>query len=80
MTEEISAMEFARWKTHPVTMEVFRLVREKARLLKEFLGEGHTLRETAEQTQLETSRTVGRIEGLEQLLSLRWEEKEDELA
>lgn len=72
----ITAEQFAEWKTHPVTEEIFDELRKSYDSLAERLIDGQSLGETAEETHAKTNRLVGNIEGLEQLLNISFAEEE----
>ena len=66
---------FLEWKAHPVTIEVYEEVEKLISMLKDQLAEGTTLLPQADATQGTTSRLVGQIEGLNQLLKLDYEDE-----
>ena len=75
-TKMISAEQFAEWKTHPVTKEVFAQVRVMVEAIKDQLASGDTIDYTAEVTHGQTSRAVGQLYGLNQLLNISFDDKE----
>jgi len=72
--------QFHGWANHPVTIEVMAELRKLKESLSESLSSGGTVCTTAEETALLTSRIVGKIDGLNQVLGLDYEEevKEEE--
>jgi len=68
-----TAEQFAEWKEHPVTKEIFGLLEEAKKDLQDRLAGGHTLAQTADETHGMTSKLVGQIEGLNQLLNISYE-------
>jgi hypothetical protein len=76
----ITKEQFAEWKSHPVTIDVFKEVEDARNKLKERLSEGLTICYDAEATHGSTSRMVGVIEGLNQLLNITYEDAEEESA
>ena len=66
---------FLEWKAHPVTIEVYEEVEKLISMLKDQLAEGTTLLQQADATHGATSRLVGQIEGLNQLLKLDYEDE-----
>ena len=69
---EITAEQFAEWKVDPVTKEVFKQVKEAKDALIEKLAEGQTLAHNADVTHGLTSKIIGQIEGLNQLLNIEF--------
>ena len=69
---EITAEQFAEWKEHPVTKEVFAKVKETKDELVEKLACGQTLAHNADVTHGLTSKVIGQIEGLNQLLNIEF--------
>ncbi len=68
----ISAEQFAEWKTHPVTKEIFEEIKAVKEKIENKLNSGVTIGRNAEDTHGLTSRAVGHIEGLEQLLNISY--------
>lgn len=68
----VNAEQYAEWKEHPVTKEVFSEVRKAAEGLKEKLAEGQTIANEANGTHGLTSRLVGQLDGLNQLLDITY--------
>lgn len=66
--------QFAEWKTHPVTIEIFSKLKESKQDLESKLSEGRTLNDKAEITHGLTNKIVGQIEGLNQLLNITFED------
>ena len=74
----ITKEQFLEWKTHPVTIEVYKEVERAKQDLVLSLSEGFTIRQTAEDTHGTTNKAIGQIEGLNQLLNLTYEDEEEE--
>ncbi|MDA3806493.1 MAG: hypothetical protein PF440_01155 [Thiomicrorhabdus sp.] len=72
----ITAEQFAEWKEHPVTKEIFEELKKEKEILKTRLATGFTVNESAESTQYLTSKAVGQLEGLNQLLNISYEDDE----
>lgn len=73
----ITAEQFAEWKEHPVTKEVFSEIKKAMEGLKEKLVEGQTISNGAEATHGLTSRLVGQIDGLNQLLEITFADEKE---
>lgn len=65
--------QFEEWRANPGTVEVFEEVNKLREALKESLANGATLG-----SEVQTARVVGNIEGLNQLLNIKYEEAGDE--
>ena len=74
---EINKEQFMEWKEHPVTKEVFNEVNLLLTALTTQLVEGQTINYDAAATHGLTSRVVGQIDGLKQLLNISYEDTED---
>ena len=72
----ISAEQFAEWKEHPVTKEIFSEIRKCRDEIKEQLANGNTIGADAEATHGFTNRAVGQLIGFEQLLNISYEAAE----
>ncbi len=70
----INVEQFAEWKEHPVTKEVFLAIRKTIEDLKDKLIDGQTLSNHADVTHGLTSKTIGQIDGLNQLLNMYFED------
>lgn len=70
--------QFAEWREHPVTKEVFAKIRELKQESIEKLVAGQTLANAADVTHGLTSRLIGEISGLNQLLELEFEDEKME--
>ena len=74
---EFTKAQFGAWKEHPVTVEVWRELRRRRRLLRRALLQGACLDlESSEKTGLGYLRTWVEMDSLEQLISLNFEEIE----
>ena len=74
----ITAEQLAEWKEHPVTREIFKGLKELKADIKDQLGNGATIGPDAEFTHASTSRSVGQIDGLNQLLNISFAEESSE--
>ena len=74
----VTKEQFAEWKAHPVTIAVYEEVRAVRQRLSEELSRGATLGYEAEATHGATNKLVGQIEGLNQLLELKYEDDDGE--
>lgn len=70
----ITAEQFAEWKEQPVTKEIFEALTDVKKSLVEKMAEGQTLGQSADVTHGLTSKMVGQIEGLNQLLNISYEQ------
>jgi len=68
----ISAEQFAEWKEHPVTKEIFSEIKKCRDNIKDQLANGVTIGGDAESTHGFTNRAVGQLDGLEQLLNISY--------
>jgi hypothetical protein len=68
----ISAEQFAEWKTHPVTIEIFAGLREMRESIVEQLAYGNTIGLDAESTHGLTNRAIGQLNGIDQLLNISY--------
>jgi len=75
----ITKEQFSEWKTHPVTIEIYKEVKSAKQNLVLMLSEGATIGVTAEDTHGLTNKIVGQIDGLNQLLNLTYEDNEEEM-
>jgi hypothetical protein len=75
----ITAEQFAEWKEHPVTKEVFAEIRTVKKTIEQRMHDGLTIDPmSAEITHGLTSKAVGQLEGLNQLLNISYaDESED---
>ena len=69
--------QFHGWKNNPTTMEIMAKLEEVKVVNVENLGSGNTLCTTTDETALLTARIIGRIEGLNQILGLDYEEEDE---
>ena len=68
---------FAEWKENPVTREIFRELNREKELLLGKVADGQTLGVTSDVTHGQTSRLVGQIEGINQLLEISFAAPEE---
>lgn len=67
---------FAEWKEHPVTKEVMLEIQKSVNSLTERIIDGRSIGNSAEVTHGLTSRLVGQIDGLNQLLNITFADNE----
>lgn len=72
----ISAEQFAEWKEHPVTKEIFKDLKKVSDSIKDQLANGNTVGSDAEATHGFTNRAVGQLDGINQLLGIHYAGKE----
>jgi len=77
----ISAEQFAEWKEHPVTKEIFEELKGVRDSIKDQLANGNTVGPDAEATHGFTNRAVGQLTGINQLLLIHYgaEETQEEV-
>ena len=75
----ITKEQFSEWKTHPVTIEIYKEVKSAKQNLVSMLSAGATIGQTDEETHGMTNRVIGQINGLNQLLNLTYEDNEEEM-
>jgi len=68
----ISAEQFAEWKTHPVTKEIFAEIKKVRDEIIDQLAYGNTVGPDAESTHGFTNRAIGHLDGLNQLLNISY--------
>ena len=73
---EISKEEFQAWKDSKVTQAVLETLVQRREAFKEMLANGGTLAEDAPKGA--TAMTVGRIQGINEILLVEYEEPEQE--
>ena len=74
----VSAEEFAEWKEHPVTKEIFAELIKTKESIKDQIANGNTLGAAADDTHGLTHRAVGQLDGINQLLNISYAKQEDE--
>jgi hypothetical protein len=74
----ISAEQFAEWKEHPVTKEIFKDLKGIRDSIKDQLANGNTIGGDAEATHGLTHRAVGQLDGINQLLGIHYAVEESE--
>lgn len=74
----ITQESFHEWRSHPVTIEVYKALEDTKKLDEENLINGNTLCTDPGETSLLTARIVGKIQGLNQLLNISYEDEGDE--
>lgn len=70
----ITKEEFDEWREHPTTKKIFAAVSDVKNTLVDSLVYGSTIGQKADITHGLTARMVGHIEGLNQLLDIKFEE------
>jgi uncharacterized phage-associated protein len=73
-----TAEQFAEWKEHPVTKEIYQGIKKTKQELVNRIAEGQTLGHASDVTHGLTNRMVGHIEGLNQLLNISYADKQIE--
>jgi uncharacterized phage-associated protein len=68
----ISAEQFAEWKEHPVTKEIFAELKNTRESIVEQLAYGNTIGHDAEATHGLTNRAIGHLAGIDQLLNISY--------
>lgn len=66
----ITAEQFAEWKTNPVTKEIFKMLKDTKEEIVEQICLGNTIGINAEATHGLTSRAIGHLDGINQLLNI----------
>ena len=69
----ISVEQFAEWKEHPVTKEIFTDLKRVRDSIKDQLANGNTIGGDAEATHGFTNRAVGQLDGINQLLGIHYD-------
>lgn len=72
----ISAEQFAEWKEHPVTKEIFTELIVVRDSIKDQLANGNTVGPDAEATHGFTNRAVGQLLGIDQILNISYADEE----
>ena len=75
---EMSEEQFYGWMNDNRTLEIFDKLGELKAYLSDRLTNGNTICPTASETALLTAKTVGNIQGLNQLLNISYLAKEKE--
>ena len=76
----ITSEQFQEWKTHPVTQEIFvELNKVKSELIEQ-LSIGNTIGQNADYTHGMTNRTVGQIDGLNQILNISFSDTSESIS
>lgn len=70
--------QFTEWKEHPITKEIFVALKETRDMDVESLVRGGTLSTDPGETAQLTARIVGKIQGLNQILEISFEDDEEE--
>ena len=74
---DITKEQFGEWKEHPITKEIFKEIEILKKGLLEQLGTGSTIGYDAAETHGRTSKVVGQIDGLNQLLNIDFADNPD---
>ena len=75
---EMSEEQFYGWMNDNRTLEIFGKLKELKSFLSDRLTDGNTICPTASETALLTAKTVGNIQGINQLLGITYLAKEKE--
>ena len=70
--------QFTEWREHPITKEIFDALRETRDMDVQSLVDGGTLATDMGETAQLTARIVGKIQGINQILDIDFEEEEQE--
>lgn len=70
----ITKEQFEEWKEHPVTKEIFINLKEIKKDIQEQMGYGNTIGSDAESTHGLTSKAVGQLLGIDQILNITFED------
>ena len=70
--------QFYEWRANPMTIEIFEAIEQARRVDEESLLNGNTLCVDPGETAQLTARIVGKIQGLNQLINISYEDEEDE--
>lgn len=70
--------QFKEWKEHLITQEIFKALEQTKNMDIESLVEGNTLSADPGETAQLTARIVGKIQGLNQLINISYENEEGE--
>lgn len=73
----ITAEQFAEWKEHPVTKEIFKELTDVREVLKNRMANGMTLGSTAEETHGLTHQVIGQVKGINQILEISYEDTDE---
>jgi hypothetical protein len=77
MARDITKEEFEAWRSNPVTVGVMNELRLTRDEVLKRLGQGNTVyQENADATQAMTARAIGKIEGINELLNIRFSDAE----
>ncbi len=74
----ITAEQFAEWKEHPVTKEIFAEIKRVKDDIAAQIAYGQTIGPDAQATHGLTNRAVGQLDGLNQLLNISYADAESE--
>ena len=72
----ITSEQFQEWKSHPVTIEIFAELTKVRDSIIEQLAYGNTIGPDAQATHGFTNRAIGQLDGLNQLLNIRFDNTE----
>ena len=70
----ITKEDFLDWKAHPVTIEIYKEIKQMKENLMNSLSDGLTLGHRSDVTHGLTNKIVGQITGLNQLLNITYED------
>lgn len=69
----LTSEQFHEWKNHPVTKEIFKEFKKVRQSIIDQLSNGGTIGQDFGATHGMTSKAVGQIDGLNQLLNISFE-------
>ena len=72
----ISAEQFAEWKEHPVTKEIFKDLKVVQKNIIDQMVNGATIGDNADATHGLTNKVVGQLDGINQLLGIHYAAEE----
>jgi len=71
----VTKEQFDEWRTHPVTIEIYKEIEVAKQRLQNNISEGLTIGQYADITHGLTNKVIGQIEGLNQLLNITYEDE-----
>ena len=72
---QVSKEQFAEWKEHPVTQQLFAIFEEEKAKIQFKLNSGHSLIKAEQDAGFTTENAIARIQALDLFLSIRYEEE-----
>ncbi|WP_456442274.1 hypothetical protein [Psychroserpens sp.] len=71
----ITKEQFDEWRTHSVTIEIYKEIEVAKQRLQNNISKGLTIGQYADITHGLTNKVIGQIEGLNQLLNITYEDE-----